>query len=187
MQSDERPLRDEPGLVRQARSGDANAFGLLYDAYVDRLYRFIYYRVSDVPLAEDLTSKVFLKAWENLPGYRDRGLSFGAWLFSIARNTVIDHYRTAKQEPSLETVGPITDESIDLERSLSESLQSDRLAEALRKLTDEQREVLVLKFIIGYSTEEIARLMKKRPGAVRALQMRGLQALERLLGDSEIW
>jgi RNA polymerase sigma-70 factor (ECF subfamily) len=187
VQSEEQPLKDERSLVRQARQGDANAFGLLYDAYVDRLYRFIYYRVSDVPLAEDLTSKVFLKAWENLPNYRYQGLSFGAWLFSIARNTVIDHYRTARQEPSLESVGPVTDESIDLERSLNESLQSDALAEALRQLTDEQREVLVLKFIIGYTTEEIARLMKKRPGAVRALQMRGLQALERILGGSESW
>lgn len=181
-----KPLRDEGKLVRQAKGGDANAFGILYDAYVDRLYRFIYYRVSDEPLAEDLTSRVFLKAWENLPGYSDRGLAFGAWLFSIARNTVIDHYRTIKQEQSLETAGPLVDDA-DPEHLLGRTQQGDRLAQALGQLTDDQREVLVLKFIEGYDTNEIAELTGKNPGAVRALQMRGLQALERILGGEELW
>ncbi|TAK13564.1 MAG: sigma-70 family RNA polymerase sigma factor [Anaerolineae bacterium] len=184
--TEDSPLRDEAKLVRAAKAGDPNAFGLLYDAYVDRLYRFVYYRVSDEPLAEDLTSRVFLKAWENLQGYRDRGLSFGAWLFSIARNTVIDHYRTIKQEQSLETAGPLVDEE-DPESLLRRTQQGDQLANALRQLTDDQREVLVLKFIEGYDTNEIAGFVGKKPGAVRALQMRGLQALERILGGEEPW
>ncbi len=182
-----KPLQDERALVQQARQGDPNAFGLLYDQYIDRIYRFVYYRVSDGPLAEDLTSRIFLKAWENLPSYRDRGLSFGTWLFSIARNSVIDHYRTAKTEQALEDAGALMDFSADPEEVLTEALRAERLASALQTLTDEQREVLVLKFIEGYSTEEVAELMEKKPGAIRALQMRGLQALERVLGEDEPW
>ncbi len=183
-----KPLNDEQGLVLTARQGDPNAFGLLYDHYVDRIYRFVYYRVSDAPLAEDLTSRIFLKAWENLPSYRDRGLSFGTWLFSIARNTVIDHYRTAKSEHGLEDAASVlTDSSADPEAVLTEALRAERLARAMQTLTDEQREVLVLKFIEGYSTEEVADLMRKKPGAIRALQMRGLQSLERLLEEDEPW
>lgn len=185
METADQSLQDERDLVQQARRGDPDAFGLLYDQYVDRVYRFIYYRVSDVPLAEDLTSRVFLRAWEHLPNYRDRGLSFGSWLFSIARNSVIDHYRTARPEQALEAAGAVPDQGADPEEALSASLQSDRLAEALQQLTDEQREVLVLKFIEGYSTEEVARLMDKQPGAIRALQMRGLQALERVLDKED--
>lgn len=187
MPPEAKSLQDERALVQQARQGDPNAFGLLYDQYIDRIYRFVYYRVSDAPLAEDLTSRIFLKAWENLSNYRDRGLSFGTWLFSIARNAVIDHYRTAKNEQALEDAGALMDFSADPEEVLTESLRAERLASALQTLTDEQREVLVLKFIEGYSTEEVAELMEKKPGAIRALQMRGLQALERVLSEDEPW
>ncbi|MCB0180374.1 MAG: sigma-70 family RNA polymerase sigma factor, partial [Anaerolineae bacterium] len=89
-------------LIRQATSGDANAFAGLYDAYVDEVYRFILHRVGNKQTAEDLTSQVFLKAWDNLGRYTMRGLPFGAWLFRIARNTVIDHYRTYKDALPLE-------------------------------------------------------------------------------------
>ena len=101
-----KPRLDEKHLVELAKAGDARAFGKLYDASVDRVYRFLFFRVNDVQTAEDLTSLVFLKAWENLHRYEPRG-PFLAWLYSIARNTVIDHYRTHKQTVSLDEAAPM--------------------------------------------------------------------------------
>src|SRR3990172_3766788 len=91
-----RPLADEKHFVHQAKSGDADAFARLYDAYVERVYRYIFFRVADDQTAEDLTSLVFLRVWEHLSRYRLDG-SFLAWLYTIARNAVIDHYRTRKE------------------------------------------------------------------------------------------
>lgn len=161
-------------------AGDARAFGHLYDACVDRVYRYIFFRVTDVQTAEDLTSEVFLKAWENLHRYQPRG-PFVAWLYAIARNTVIDHYRTRKQNVSLDDVAtalghdPHLDDKIDLEFDVK-TLQA-----AMKHLTQDQREVLTLKFIAGLGTSEISRQMRKSEGAIRALQMRALQALARVM------
>jgi len=178
--STSKPHPDERRLVEQAKAGDAQAFGQLYEACVDRVYRFLFFRVNDGQTAEDLTSLVFLKAWENLHRYQPRG-PFLAWLYSIARNTVIDHYRTHKQTVSLDEAAPKAapnakpDDVVDLHFEMS------RLQAAMRHLTAEQREVLTLKFIAEYDTAEIARHMRKTEGAIRALQMRALQALARAM------
>lgn len=171
---------DERHLVEQAKAGDAQAFGQLYDSSVDRVYRFIFFRVNDVETAEDLTSVVFVKAWEHLHRYQPQG-PFLAWLYSIARNTVIDHYRTHKQTVSLEEAAPVAapntapDDVIDLQIEMK-SLQA-----AMQHLTGEQREVLTLKFLAEMDTAEIAKRMRKSEGAIRALQMRALQALARIM------
>lgn len=166
-------------------SGDADAFARLYDAYVDRVYRFVFFRVSDNAAAEDLTSQVFLKAWENLDGYRMRGRPFGAWLFRIARNLVVDHYRARKGDAPLESAAQKLAAPADVDESVEGRLDLERLRRALRRLTEDQRQVLTLKFIEGYSTEEIARAMGKQQGAIRALQMRGLRALAELIGNED--
>src|SRR5512143_3010640 len=100
------PPDDERRLVDLAKSGNGEPFGQLYEACVDRVYRFIFFRVTDEQVAEDLTAQVFLKAWENLNRYHPRG-PFLAWLYAIARNTVIDNYRTKKQTVSLDDAAPI--------------------------------------------------------------------------------
>ena len=110
------PLEDEKCLVDLAKSGDGEAFGRLYEAYFDRVYRFIYFRVTDDQVAEDLSSQVFLKAWENLRRYHPRG-PFLAWLYAIARNTVIDSYRTRKQTVSLDEAAPIASHEANLDDS----------------------------------------------------------------------
>ncbi|MBI4316320.1 MAG: sigma-70 family RNA polymerase sigma factor [Chloroflexi bacterium] len=167
----------EARLVQRAVSGDADAFARLYDSYADRVFRFVAIRVSDARLAEDVTAQAFLKAWENLDRYEWRDVPFGAWLFRIARNLVIDHYRTRKEQASLDEVveqpapAPDVDAQIDMGRMIAQ------LHAAMHTLTDDQRQVLVMKFMDGLTTEEIARHMGKQPGAIRALQMRGLQAL----------
>src|SRR5512138_2337427 len=100
------PLDNERRLVESAQAGDGDAFSQLYEAYFERVYRFVYFRVADAEMAEDLASQVFLKAWENLHRYRPHG-PFLAWLYAIARNTVIDTYRTRRQVVSLDEAAPI--------------------------------------------------------------------------------
>ena len=173
----------EADLVQRARSGDSDAFGRLYERSLDRVYRYIYFRVTDEDTAEDLTSKVFLKAWESLPRFKSGSSPFIAWLYTIAHNAVIDHYRTKRQTAPLDEIlslpasEPLPDEQYDTlfaARSLRESLQ---------QLTDLQRDVVTMKLIDGMNTEEIAARLHKSCGAIRALQMRGLQALAKILED----
>jgi len=174
-------LEQETQWVQLAIQGNADAFAKLYDSYIDRLYRFIYFRVGNEQMAEDLSSQVFLKAWENLGRYEMRGLSFGAWLFRIARNLVIDHYRTRKDHASLEEDGSNSDPALMVDGSMDARFEAEWLRSAMKQLTDDQRTVLTLKFIEGLDTAEIAEIMGKRQGAVRALQLRGLQALAEIL------
>jgi RNA polymerase sigma-70 factor, ECF subfamily len=183
------PLPDEKRLVEQAKSGDTEAFGQVYDACVDRVYRFIFFRVSDVPTAEDLTSQVFLKAWRNLGRYRPNGPIL-AWLYTIARNTVIDHYRTFKQTVPLEEAAPVAVQNDSLDEMVEFGFEMEALQKSLQTLTDEQREVIILKFIAEFDTDQIARKMGKSEGAVRALQMRALQSLAKVMkkeDKEEVW
>ncbi len=178
------PLADETQLVRQAKAGDSDAFGKLYDAYIERIYRFIYFRVEDQQTAEDITSRVFLKAWEHLGRFHIGGTPFLAWLYTIAHNAVIDHYRTRKVTAALDDVrlsDPGHAEAV--ENGIDFSAEMKSIKTALLTLTDDQRQVLTLKFMGQMSNEEIARHLGKREGAIRALQMRGLKALAKRLAE----
>jgi RNA polymerase sigma-70 factor, ECF subfamily len=174
------PLEDEKRLVEQAKAGDGEAFALLYEAYIDRVYRFIFFRVTDVQVAEDLTSQVFLKAWENLNRYHPHG-PFLAWLYAIARNTVIDNYRTRKQTVSLDEAAPVAAQDDKLDDRMQLQFEVQSMQAAMQHLTQEQQEVITLKFIAEFDTAQIARHMGKSEGAIRALQMRALQALARVM------
>ncbi len=173
-------LEDEKRLVDRAQSGDGEAFARLYEAYFDRVYRFIFFRVTDDQIAEDLASQVFLKAWENLHRYHPRG-PFLAWLYAIARNTVIDNYRTRKQTVSLEEAAPIASPDLRLDDRVQLEFDVEILQAAMQHLTQEQQEVITLRFIADYDTAQIAKHMGKSEGAIRALQMRALQALARVM------
>lgn len=176
----------ETDLIQRAMSGEQNAFAMLYDAYIEQIYRFIYFRVSDAQTAEDLTSQVFLKAWDKLSSYQIRGLPFSAWLFRIARNGVIDYYRTFKETTPLEPdVIARPDPAADVDEKVERRLEAEEVRLALQHLTEDQRQVLTLRFIEGLSTEEVAQVIGKRQGAVRALQMRGLQALAQMIETSD--
>ena len=178
------PLVDEPQLVSQAKTGDSDAFGKLYDSYLERIYRFVYFRVEDQQTAEDITSQVFLKAWENLGRFQIGGAPFLAWLYTIAHNAVIDYYRTRKVTAALDDVrlsDPGHAEFV--ENGIDSAVEMESIKTALSTLTDDQRQVLLLKFIDEMSNEEIARYLGKREGAIRALQMRGLKALAKRLAE----
>jgi RNA polymerase sigma-70 factor (ECF subfamily) len=172
------PVMNEMTLVRLSQQGDQEMFAHLYQAYISRIYRYVYFRVPDDDLAEDITSQVFLKVWEKLDTYESGQSPFMAWVYRIAHNAVIDYYRTKKVSISIENAKEIelchsddVDEKIDLQT------QSQELRAALQELTKEQQEVLLLKFVGGLSTAEIAKKLRKQEGAIRALQMRGLQGL----------
>lgn len=179
------PSPDEARLVRRAKSGDSEAFGLLYDACVERVYRYVYFRITDEVTAEDITAQVFLKGWERLDNYQPGNSPFIAWLYTIARNLVIDHYRTRKTSLPLEAAISLAAEApgLDEQAQVRSDLQAMRVA--LQRLTEDQQQVLILKFIAGLTTETIARMMGKREGSVRALQMRALQTLAKHLKAKE--
>lgn len=181
------PLENERQLVLQAQAGNSEAFGQLYEAYMERIYRFIYFRVEDQSTAEDITSQVFLRAWNNLDRFRLGRTPYLAWLYTIAHNAVIDHYRTRKVTTALDDVRlsrPDYAEAVENDIDFEVEMQS--IKTALRTLTNDQQQVLTLKFIEGMSNNEIARHLGKREGAIRALQMRGLRALAKQLEEKII-
>jgi len=181
-----RPISKEDLQVKAAAKGDEQAFAGLYDTYLDSVYRFIYLRVEDQQTAEDITSNVFLRAWEKLGNYQFRGVPFRAWLFRIARNAVIDHYRTRKENAPLEVVLNSRDDNLlPVSQQVGLRIEAEQVMVSMQHLTEDQRNVLTLKLVHGLNTKEVAKTLGKRQGAVRALQMRGLQALAKIMESSD--
>jgi RNA polymerase sigma-70 factor (ECF subfamily) len=163
-------------------SRDPSAFGELYDVFVERVYRYLYFRTGNHPEAEDLTEQVFLKAWEAIERYRWQGRPFLAWLYRLAHNTHIDHVRSQKPTTSLNNEArPVELASVSAAVELTRTLDADLLAGALSELTPDQHQVIVMKFLEGLDNQQIAQSMNKREGAIRALQMRALMSLRRVL------
>jgi RNA polymerase sigma-70 factor (ECF subfamily) len=179
-------IPEEVSLIHKAKAGDSEAFAQLYDAYIERVYHYIYYRVTDEMTAEDIASQVFLKAWENLDRYQIGKSPFIAWLYTIARNQVIDHYRTFKDTVQLDEALQIADKERPPDEEVQAAFDIEVIRDALELLTDDQQQVIILKFVSGLTTEEIARQLDKREGAVRALQMRGLQTLAKYLEEKDL-
>jgi RNA polymerase sigma-70 factor (ECF subfamily) len=169
-------------LVAEAKGGDPEAFGRIFDVYSGPIYRFIASRVRSPSDAEDLTQLVFVKALEALPRYEARGVPFGGWLFRLARNAIIDQIRTRRDHLSL--VSAVTRETDDTGPEASAALRDDldRVAQAMTELTDDQREVIELRFFAGLSVLETADAMGRQEGTVRGLQFRAIAALRRTLG-----
>jgi RNA polymerase sigma-70 factor, ECF subfamily len=171
-------------LVTRAQAGDGEAFGQLYDRYVDSIYRYIYYRIGDRPLAEDFTSETFLRALRRIGAITYQGRDVGAWFITIARNIVLDHLKSARHRLEVTTSEPI-EEPISApspEAAVLRSLASDQLIEAVKRLGDEQRECVVLRFVHGLSVAETARIMGKNDAAIKALQHRAVRKLASIIG-----
>jgi len=174
------PATDESKLISLSKQGDPEALASLYACYVERITRYVYSRVTDHQLAEDITSRIFLKMLEKLDTYQVGQSPVIAWLYRMAHNAVIDHYRMKRTFVSLEDLHQAEVKQEDgIEEKLELQIKSQQLRAALQVLTEEQQRVLILKFIDGLSTREIARRLGKRQGAVRGLQMRALQKLSR--------
>ena len=169
-------------LVTEAKAGDREAFGRIFDAYAVPIHRFIASRVNSPSDAEDLTQLVFVKALEALPRYEARGIPFGGWLFRLARNAIIDQIRTRRDHLSL--VAAVTRETDDAGPEAKAALREDldRVARAMTELTDDQREVIALRFFAGLSVLEAAVAMGRQEGTIRGLQFRAIVSLRRSLG-----
>jgi RNA polymerase sigma-70 factor (ECF subfamily) len=169
-------------LVLEAQGGDPWAFGRIFDAFNEPIYRFIASRVQRPSDAEDLTQLVFVKALEALPRYEQRGIPFGGWLFRLARNTVIDHARTRHEHADLAVVAEQASDGAGPDDIALRRHDLDAVGAALAELTDEQREVIELRFFAGLSAREAAEVIGKQEGTVRGLQFRAIAALRRSLG-----
>lgn len=178
------PAADEiKGLVLRARDGEAEAFGVLYDHYVELVYRYIYYRVGTHALTEDLTSDTFLRALRGVGDFNWQGKDFGAWLVTIARNLVADHFKSGRYRLEICTAELLEPELLEEspERAVLDSMTNRTLLAAVHKLGSEQQECVMLRFMHGLSVAETALVMGKKTGAIKALQHRAVRSLARML------
>jgi RNA polymerase sigma-70 factor, ECF subfamily len=174
-------------LVIQAKQGDTDAIGELYECHRLGIFRYLYYRTGDIQVADDLTSEVFLRMIRSLPGYRQQNVAFKAWLFQIAHNLLNDHYRKMSVRnhlPLEETTveDPISPPTRPVERSLN----NVTLQKALEYLPGEQRDVIVMRFITGMPISDVAQALHKSEDAVKGLQRRALANLRAVLGEWKV-
>lgn len=174
-------------LVKKAKGRDPDSFGKLYDEYVDQIFRYVYYKVGNFAESQDLTGQTFLKAFENIDSYEQRDVAFSSWLYRIAHNLLVDYFRreSKRENVPIEDQPPTPSTRGNPVETVLADLDSERLYRALNKLTHNQREVLVLKFIDNMSNNQVAEIMGISVGAVKSTQKRGLLALNRILSNSD--
>jgi RNA polymerase sigma-70 factor, ECF subfamily len=172
--------KDEVRLIQRAKQGDPTAFAELYDRHQPAIYRYIFYQVSDAATAEDLTSEVFVRLVEKIDHFTYRGRPLRAWLYTIARNLVTDYHRRAGRFPSFSLDERLMADIDTPEETAEQRAAQRRLAAAIARLTEDQRQVILLKFIQGLDNKTAAQVLNKSIGAVKALQHRGLAALRRI-------
>jgi RNA polymerase sigma-70 factor (ECF subfamily) len=174
-------------LVERAQAGDAEAFGRIYDRYVDTVFRFVYFRVGNRQLAEDLTADTFLRALKRINSFTWQGRDLGAWLVTIARNLVADHFKSGRYRLEVTTGDVLDADTADRgpegspEAAVVDHITNVALLTAVKQLNPEQQECIVLRFLQGFSVAETAQAMGKNEGAIKALQYRAVRALARLL------
>ncbi len=175
-------------LLKKAQQGEAEAFGVLYERHAAAIYRYLYAHLGSHPDAEDLTSEVFLRAWHFLPRYRHRGVPFRAFLFRIAHNKLIDHYRQKRNKTELlhGEASPLIDNQNGPAESLIDKLNRLELSGILAGLREDYRTVLVLRFFSQLSPIETAAVMQRSTGAVRVLQHRALAELRKRINEKKV-
>lgn len=181
------PVVDDHQLLKSAKDGDTEAFGFLYERYAERVFRFLFAHLDNRLDAEDLTEEVFLRVWRSLPNFREQGVPFLAFIFRIARNALIDHYRRSgqtKNQVSIEEITVRDGNPGPIESAIS-SLEREELRISLEQLREDYRTVLVLRFLSELSPEETAQVMGRSTGAIRVLQHRALLALRAMLNGDE--
>jgi len=176
-------VQDEQSVVRRAQQKDKDAFAELYEAYFDKIYRYIVLKIGDRTEAEDMTQQVFLKALKSLPDYKWKDVPFSAWLYRIAHNQVVDHYRKSGRQQSCELTEEITpdDPEGNPEHQTELKIDIQSLVKATRQLTRAQQEVIALRFSSDLPVAEVARLMGRSEGAVKALQHSAVVALRKIM------
>jgi len=172
-------------LIDKAIVGDGDAFGRLYDMHVDRVYRHIYYRVSNTADTEDLTQQVFIKAWQAIGRYKKTASPFLAWLIKISHNLVIDFYRSKKSEAYIDFDMVATEPDTDPEHLAEANFNQQQMRQAINKLHGGQQQVILMRFIEDFSYAEIAVALGKSEGAIRVILHRGLAKLKTILEKAQ--
>jgi RNA polymerase sigma-70 factor (ECF subfamily) len=189
MTTDVRALADLPDdeLAERGKT-ESDAFGVLYDRHVKRIYNYVYYRIGRSQEAEDLTERVFMQALENLPRYEFRGAPFSAWLFRIAHNLVANWHRDSGRHPttSVDEVSHWADRRADPPGDALGTEERQELRDAIGRLPVERQQLLVMKFVEERSNNDIAREMRRTEGAVKALLHRTLVTLRQELTRHEV-
>ncbi len=174
-------MHDEESLIRRAKQRDEEALTQLYEANFDKIYRYIALKIGDRTEAEDVTQQVFLKAIESISSFNWKGISFSAWLFRIAHNQIVDYLRRKSKRrtvPIEETVPSKVDDPV---HTAELNIEMEALAEAMKRLTRAQQEVICLRFAGDLPIAEVARMMGRSEGAVKALQHSAIISLRKIM------
>jgi len=179
-------MLDEDQLIEQAKT-DPEAFGKLYELYVEKIYNYVYYRIGNQQEAEDLTAKVFHRALNHIPNYNNKGIPFAAWLYRIAHNLVANWHRDHKrrQVVALDQVTLSSKKEENPHQAAERSNERELLLAAIQKLPPERQQLLTLKFIERMPNAEIGRVMGRSEGAIKSLYHRTLVSLKELLADHQ--
>jgi RNA polymerase sigma-70 factor (ECF subfamily) len=167
-------------LVDASQKGDRAAFGELYDAYIERIYRFIYYKTHHKETAEDLTGRVFFKVFKNIKRFDAKQGAFTAWIYRITRNTVIDYYRVSRSEKNIDDVWDLSSDE-DIERDVHIRISAEKVQAYFRELSSDQRDVIIMRVWQGMSYREIAEIMGRSDDSCRMLYSRGIQKLRKIM------
>ena len=180
-------MQDDESLVQRAKQGDQKAFTQLYEEHFDRIYRYVALRIGDKMEAEDVTQQVFLNALQSISSFKWKGIPSAAWLFRIAHNQVVDYLRKKKKQAAVPLDESLVSSDSNPQLMAERSLDIEQLLLATRRLTEAQREVVSLRFAGGLSIAQVAKIMGKSQGAVKALQHSAIVALRKalLVGNNE--
>ncbi len=174
-------MPEEESLVRRAQQQDQQAFAQLYEEHFDKIYRYVALRIGDRAEAEDITQQVFLKALRSISSFRWKGTPFSAWLFRIAHNQMVDHLRKKTKQATVPIDESTISSSNDPQLLIEQKLNIEQLISATKRLTEAQREVISLRFTSELPIAQIAGIMGKSEGAVKALQHSAIVALRKVL------
>ncbi|MBI4049733.1 MAG: sigma-70 family RNA polymerase sigma factor [Candidatus Doudnabacteria bacterium] len=173
---------DLNNLLSLAQSGDREAFGVIYDQYSGKIYKFIFFRVNHKEVAEDILSDTFVKAWNKISQIQSPQ-ALSSWLYQVAKNNIIDYYRIKKETVSLQEVESILEDPQNIVEAANLSLEQTQLLELIRDLPPDQASVIQYKFFEELENAEIAQIMNKTEGAVRVIQHRAVANLKKLLNQ----
>ena len=170
--------------LERARQFDKSAITAIYDSYHPKIYRYVYRQVGEVEVSRDLTAEVFRRFLQAIQNGAGPDKQLQAWLYRTAHNIVIDHYRRQKHRNHLQLPDILPGADYELEWAVDQNLMAQTLRKAIHALTPEQQQVITLKFLEEFTNVEVAEIMKKPVGAVKSLQHRALNALQRHLAPS---
>jgi RNA polymerase sigma-70 factor (ECF subfamily) len=182
------PTPDDGDNIGKAVAGDTEAFSIIYEKYVGRIYNYLYYRTGNSFEAEDLTARVFFRAFGHIGQYNNKGIPFSAWLYRIAHNLVANWYRdnSRKREVPLEDYGHIQSHHEHPETSIIQNYENEGLMKAIRTLPPDRQQLIILKFVEHLSNAEIAVIMRRSEGAIKSFYHRTLLALREEMSKIEI-